>query len=248
MKPPFPLITAHTGCMGTPDHSLESFRAAAEYGADIVEDDIRATKDGALVLSHDDVLPLPDGGRIRVSALTLRELSAFPNIRIVELQQLLKLVKEAGLQMNLDVKADDVLEPLAELIAGLDMADQVFLSGCEYPRAALAESRAPALRKLLNVQVGSFVSKPYEEAVREACEEARRAGCFGLNVPYPLVNATLVEVAGNAGLPLYVWDVDEPERMSRCAEWGVRSITTRRLAVLQALKAGWTRSSAADGP
>lgn len=39
----FPLITAHTGSMGYPDHSFESLQASLTLGIDIYEDDIRIT-------------------------------------------------------------------------------------------------------------------------------------------------------------------------------------------------------------
>ncbi|MBB6733047.1 glycerophosphodiester phosphodiesterase [Cohnella zeiphila] len=241
--PPFPLITAHAGCMDTPQNSIESIFAGLKHGADIVEDDIRATKDGALVLSHDDAIQLSDGRQLRISALTLQELSTLPQSPIVELRSALRIVKETGVLMNLDVKDDASLEPLADLIAALGMTDQVFLTGCEHPRAMLARSRAPLLRKLLNVQAVSFAAKAPEEAVRQACEEAESAGCFGLNVPYPLVSDNLLKRAEEAGLPLYVWTVDEPMRMKRCAEWGVQSITTRNVATLQAVKAHWNQET-----
>jgi glycerophosphoryl diester phosphodiesterase len=241
--PPFPLITAHTGCMNTPENSLESIHAGLQHGADIVEDDIRATKDGALVLCHDDAVRLSDGRQFRIAALTLQELNTLPQTPLVELRRVLRIVKEAGVQMNLDVKEDAVLEPLAGLVASQGLAEQVFLTGCEHSRALLAQDRAPSLRRLLNVQAGSFDTKPPEEAIRQACEEALSAGCIGLNVPFRLVSDTLRERAAEAGLPLYVWTVNEPHLMRRCAEWGVRSITTRDVAGLQAVRARWNQET-----
>ena len=46
-------ITAHTGCMGTEDNTLESIQKGAEY-ADVVEFDLNFTKEGVPVLSHDE--------------------------------------------------------------------------------------------------------------------------------------------------------------------------------------------------
>ncbi len=71
----FPLITAHTGCMGTPDNTLRSVESALKHGADVVEDDIRITRDGVLVLAHDDAVSLPDGTRYSISQMTYAELS-----------------------------------------------------------------------------------------------------------------------------------------------------------------------------
>lgn len=237
----FPFITAHTGCMGTPDNSAESARFGIESGADIVEDDIRATRDGFLVLSHDDIVPLADGTEGGISGMTMAELEARAVRPPQPLEPVLKFVVGAGKIMNLDIKSDDSILPVSELIDKLGFADRVFLSGCEYPRALLVSQRAPRLRKLLNVDVRAFLDSSYPEAVRRQCEEALAAGCFGLNLPFRLVRPDLLEAAENAGLEVYVWTVDEETQMRTFAEMGVRSITTRCVDVLAQLKRNWIR-------
>ncbi|OQP06094.1 hypothetical protein B1691_17245, partial [Geobacillus sp. 47C-IIb] len=54
-----PLITAHTGCMNTPPNSIESILEGIKAGADIIEVDVRATKDGVAVLLHDEKIVTP---------------------------------------------------------------------------------------------------------------------------------------------------------------------------------------------
>ena len=51
---PNTLLTAHSGCDGTKDNSLEYINYALNLGADCLELDIRKDKSGTLVLSHDD--------------------------------------------------------------------------------------------------------------------------------------------------------------------------------------------------
>lgn len=236
----FPLITAHTGCMGTPDNSADSARAAVEYGADIVEDDIRATRDGALVLSHDDSVMLADGTVGSISGMTLAELNSRMDRPLQLLEPVLRFVMDAGKMMNLDIKSDDCIQPLSVLIDKLGVADRVFLTGCEYAWAVAVSQCDPRLRKLLNVDVRAFMSTPYPEAVRELCEQALDAGCFGLNLPYRTVQPSLMEAARAAGLEVYVWTVNEEPQMRTFAGMGVRSITTRRVDVLARLKRNWS--------
>lgn len=235
----FLLITAHTGCMGTPDNSMASGRAALALGVDIIEDDIRATQDGILVLSHDDEIRTASGETASLSGMTYRELQEFAETPVVALEELLMLVKGSDTMINLDMKSDDALEPVSRLIQRTGMADRVFMTGCLYERALKAKNVVPDLPKLLNVNVQHFRTMAYEEAVRESCQEALDAGCFGLNVPYQVLNGKMMEIAEAAGLPVYVWTIDEAEEMRRCAELGVRSITTRTVDMLQAVKANW---------
>jgi glycerophosphoryl diester phosphodiesterase len=50
-----PLVVAHRGASGyRPEHSEEAYRLAARLGADMVEPDIVATRDGVLVLRHEN--------------------------------------------------------------------------------------------------------------------------------------------------------------------------------------------------
>ena len=58
------MITAHSGCEGTPDNSMESIRKGIELGADCIEIDIRMDPHGEQRLTHNeledysDALPL----------------------------------------------------------------------------------------------------------------------------------------------------------------------------------------------
>lgn len=53
--PPAPAVTGHRGASALrPEHTLASYRKAIEDGADIVEPDLVATKDGVLVARHEN--------------------------------------------------------------------------------------------------------------------------------------------------------------------------------------------------
>jgi glycerophosphoryl diester phosphodiesterase len=53
-KPALPLVIGHRGASGyLPDHTLESYALAIELGADYVEPDLVATRDGVLIARHE---------------------------------------------------------------------------------------------------------------------------------------------------------------------------------------------------
>ena len=56
------VITAHSGCEGTPDNSREHILAAIASGAEMIEVDVRQAPDGTLILSHD----VPEDISVRV--------------------------------------------------------------------------------------------------------------------------------------------------------------------------------------
>lgn len=239
MNERFPLVTAHTGCAGMREHSFASLHAALKLGADVYEDDIRVTRDGRLVLFHDDEVLLRNGQNGSVSGMSLTELTeALPEPPTL-LEDALRLVIGAGKTMNLDIKTPDSLGPVFALIDRMNAADRVFLSGCEYPVAAEADRFGRHVRKLLNVNIDSFRNLSYEEAAEQACRESLAAGCFGLNVPYQLVCPELLVAAALNQLAVYVWTVSEKTDMNRMADMGVTSITTRDVAALMTVKAAW---------
>ena len=54
MAPPRPLIIAHRGASGhRPEHTIEAYRLAVDMGADYIEPDLVATKDGVLIARHE---------------------------------------------------------------------------------------------------------------------------------------------------------------------------------------------------
>ncbi|WP_165305091.1 glycerophosphodiester phosphodiesterase family protein [Pedobacter sp. SYP-B3415] len=70
------LIATHRGGLWHrfPENSLEAIRAALKLGADFIEVDVRKTKDGALILMHDQTLDRCTNGKGRVSDYTLAEI------------------------------------------------------------------------------------------------------------------------------------------------------------------------------
>ncbi len=60
------------------ENTDEAFIKAAEHGSGGVETDVRKTKDGVLVLSHDGAITLKDGSQMEIADHTYAELTAQP--------------------------------------------------------------------------------------------------------------------------------------------------------------------------
>lgn len=244
----FPLITAHTGCMNTPENTLLSVETALRSEADIIEVDIRVTRDGVAVLAHDEILRLPDGASLSISQSSFEELEGVDlpdgpghagTHRLVRLESNLPAVKAAGKMLNLDLKADEAIEAAGELTARYGMAGRVLFTGCGAERARKARGRCPFVRRLLNADAGLFRTAGPAEAARIACDDALSAGCSGINIDYRLAGSELLKAAARQGLPVYVWTVDDPRKMRHYAELGVRGVTTRNVEALVCLKKEW---------
>lgn len=242
----FPLITAHCGSMNTIDHTLVSVQTGLKLGADVVEEDVRVTKDGIPVLAHDDEWVTVDGLKLSIAQMAFEELSELQfevthreqreTIQICRLEDMLPLIKASGKVVNLDLKVDESIGPVASLVKQYGMLEQAFLSGCEMDRAMLAKRLNPEMPKLLNTDTNLFRTLPYRDAMVQTCEDALAASCFGINIHYKIVSPELMDYATSLGLPVYVWTVNEEELMRQYADLGVASITTRNVAALVHLK------------
>jgi glycerophosphoryl diester phosphodiesterase len=151
----YPLLTAHTGCMDTPDNSLLSIETALLSGADIVEEDILITADGILVLSHDDHVYSMDGTGYTISQMSYAELSQLDikahngapgeTMRILSLESVLPIMKASGKKMNLDLKSDACVEPVTRFVEKNELLEMVILSGCETLPCRLCEQNRSTL-------------------------------------------------------------------------------------------------------
>ncbi len=105
---------AHRGVMALqPENTMSAFRLALDTGADGIETDVHLTKDGELVLIHDETLERTTDGNGLVSSYPLDELRRFnAGVRysqqevIPTLQELLELVRGESIRLNLEVKTD----------------------------------------------------------------------------------------------------------------------------------------------
>lgn len=115
-----------------PENSLESIKQAIDAGIDIVEVDINTTKDGVLVLMHDNAIDRTTNGKGWIGDFTYSELQNFSlilngeitNHKIPTLNQVLELAKDK-IMLNLDIKRVDVTN-LYQLLKTYKMHNKVF--------------------------------------------------------------------------------------------------------------------------
>ncbi|HEV8607166.1 MAG TPA: glycerophosphodiester phosphodiesterase family protein [Tepidisphaeraceae bacterium] len=130
-----PAIICHRGAHEfAHENTLEAYRATFELGGDGNEIDIRQTRDGILVLFHDDMLDVNLKAFGDISDYTYDELQKFhfrnPGpfgraCRIPTLKQVFELhQKYAGL-IHLDIKVPDIDAKIAQLLDDMDMWDHV---------------------------------------------------------------------------------------------------------------------------
>jgi glycerophosphoryl diester phosphodiesterase len=109
------VLVAHRGGIteGHPENTLAAYRHAIKLGVDAIEIDLRATRDGEIVILHDETLDRTTNRKGRVEDYTLAELKqldAGGGQRIPTYMEVLQLVAGTRVKLLLDIKESPKLD------------------------------------------------------------------------------------------------------------------------------------------
>ena len=220
------LVVAHRGAWGkAPQNSLQALEDAIALGCEMVEIDVRGTRDGHLVVVHD--------ARIRgvpVAAQDLDELRA--RLAPGQAPLLQEMVELAAGRIALDVELKDslVAPALATLARHLEPESYIVTSFLD-AAVAQAGQADPRVRTGLLVRPG----RPPRRL------EARRAqtGASLLGLPAALARAGLLAWAANRELASFVWTVNDQRALrSLLADERVSAVITDRPELALELRRG----------
>ena len=196
-------VTAHTGCEGTEDNSLEAIKKGYESGAETVEFDLNFTSDGTPVLAHDHA-----------------------GDSTVSLEEAFKLIAELkGITVNVDCKATDNLKAVSELAEKYGVKDRIFYTGIEEKDVDAVKAQTPDIAYWLNFQPERKTDREYLVSLAEKVESL---GAVGINLNHKYCSEELVEIFHERGLLVSIWTVNNEFDMVRAVELGADNITTRK--------------------
>jgi len=215
------LLVGHRGAsVYEPENTLRSFRKAVGLGANAVELDIRATKDGEIVVIHDPKVNRTTQGRGKVSNLTLSEIRELDAGLGEPVPTLKEVVKWAAGKVTLLVEfKESGLEPEAARI----------LRG---KQKVLAISFFPTvLEELKRIDPKITTGLLFESKPRNLDEFL--GSCLELKIGWVMgkarhVNRKLVDAAHEKGLRVLAWTLDKPKSIARKLAIGVDGITSNR--------------------
>lgn len=219
------MVIAHRGASAhRPENTLAAFQLAVEQHADMIETDLHRTRDGAIVITHDEDLA-GLGGRGEIAEATLAEVRALDAGGGEPVPTLAEILDRFGprIPFNLELKRGGRGE-----YAGLEAAALAEVEGRGLLEGTLFSSfYDPLLRRLRELseraRIGFLVSRRFPD---RAVERARGVGAEVLHPELPLATRELVEEAHDAGLGVYVFTVDREEDMRRLLDLGVDGLFT----------------------
>jgi len=128
--PSEPQLIAHRGGpVYRPENTIAAFRNAIDIGVDWIEMDVQRTKDGVLVVFHDETVERTTNGEGSVADLTfdeIRALDAGNGEQVPTFQEVIALAKESGVGILPEAKSPQLYPGMdAEMVAEIVQNDYV---------------------------------------------------------------------------------------------------------------------------
>ncbi|GLX68854.1 glycerophosphodiester phosphodiesterase [Paenibacillus glycanilyticus] len=232
---------AHRGASGNyPENTMIAFEQAITLGATGIETDVQMTKDGRLVLIHDEKLRRTTGVNALVAETLADEVlqldagswfsPEFKDARIPTLEQLLELAKRTHTIVNIELKNGIVEYPglerkVIETVQSYRMSDQVIISSFNHYSLIECNRIAP------EIPTGIL----YMEGLYRPWKYAKSVGASALHASRYAVLPEWVAEAAQHDVIYNVFTVNDPAEMKRLMQAGVAGIITdypERLAAI----------------
>lgn len=226
-----PLIYGHRGASGyAPENTLEAFRLAMEMGADGFELDVHMSKDGELVVIHDESVDRTTDGTGLVRDLTLAQLKAldasngmeaYRGAKIPTLAEVYDLIRDTNHIVNVEIKTDECFYPQLEekclaLAKEKGVEERILYSS--FNHFTLMKMRALKPDAKLGMLFGDIMVKPWEYAKQLDVDYLHP---MKMNIYVPGFG----ENTRKAGYGINMWTINDKETMLECLKQDAGIIT-----------------------
>ena len=203
-------VTAHRGDAGkAPENTMPAFEQAVEDGADIIELDVRQTKDGVYIIMHDESLYRTANVRHKVGEVDYDYISkldvgsyfdrSYDGTHIPTLEEVLIFAKENDVFLNIELKPADTdqnyVQGIVDLLHEYDFVDQCMLGSQSVKALREAKELDPEISTLyiMTMAFGDF---------------AGMQGIDGFSIKHTYISNNMVSKIHAKGKKIYAWTVN----------------------------------------
>lgn len=205
---------AHRGASGYyPENTLLAIKEGIKLGATGVEIDVHKSKDGELVVIHDEDIKRTFNGEGLIKDFTLNELKNFKNkntkfneeeCRIPTLEEVILLIKDKEILLNIELKTDEIHykgieKDVIDLIKVHGIENKVILSSFNHESIKIA--------KEINKDIKTGALYHYE--IENVIQYAKGLGADAIHPNGELVTKELIEEAHRNNLMINIYTVNK---------------------------------------
>ncbi len=208
-------VTAHSGCEGTADNSMEFLQKCVEINAQVAEMDVTFRRDGTPVILHKELAENDEG---------------------LPLCEALKYLSENtdNMLFNLDLKAFSNLNSVAEEAKKYSLESRCFFTGVKPEQAETL--------KLSGIKIPYYINKSFPVLKKHSksfmlslADFVNKSGAIGINCNYAYASREMTEAFREKGLLTSFWTANSEKTMKKLLRLSPDNITTRFPLLLKSL-------------
>jgi glycerophosphoryl diester phosphodiesterase len=235
------------GSLLAPENTLAAFRNALTLATDAIELDVQMSRDGELIVFHDNTLERLTDGEGNILDLDfsyLRSLNAAAHFKggwplaqqIPTLREVMELIRGRK-QVYIEIKTSkrdgvmgrypNIAKAVVKEVQALGMVKQIVVISFDWPMLLAVKSLEPL------IQTGAIVSKEAwsptgEQSLEVLLEHMKTFACSWISFDCKLFTADMPAIVHKSGLKLNLWTVNTLEDMRRFSSAQVDSLTSDR--------------------
>ena len=219
-------IFAHRGFSGiAPENTMAAFERAVAIKADGIETDVHLSKDGKVVICHDETIDRTTSGSGLIQDYTFEQLQAFdagskfaPEFsreRIPALEDLLKLVRQTDLLLNIELKTDKIAYPQIEakvvaLLKDYDLVERAMISSFNFRSIAKVKELMPEL------PTAALMKNP--NTISDFWERMLELKVAAVHPEHKYLDHDFIDAAHKRGILVNTWTPNQTEELRRLLE------------------------------
>lgn len=236
------ITIAHRGASAVaPENTLSAFEQAVKIGADLIELDVRFSRDKVVVVFHDRFLDRTTNGRGTVEERTLTELKKldagswfsprWAGVRIPTLKEVIQTIYPSRTGLYIELKIDEgreeirpeLVEEVLAIIEKLSFQQRAFLASFDKTCLQLSKERRPSVRTGLIFR---------DENIWEESSSTGFENIDILCARWSITNLFWVQQAHQAKRIVFAWTVDQEDKLKPLLECGVDGVASNSPAWL----------------
>jgi len=201
------------------ENTLESFRKAIELGANAIELDVRRSRDGKLIISHDDNLKKVFGKDRQINMATFEELKQLSSDRVPALEDALFFIDKKVDKILIELKETGYEKKVLDIIKKQRLKDRVII-------VSFHEESLSNINKLDSEIEKGLIYTNFASKIRDPARSAIKLNARYLVPLYRFVHTKDIERAHENNLKVIVWTINTKEEAMEYIVKGVDGIAS----------------------